>query len=100
MLHIPYIGFHTSFHVFQLTGFATETGHLRPSRDTGFDEMADHVFIDYFGIFFRVFQHVRAWSHNGHISQQYIDELRKFVNIGPAHEIAEFGFSRIIEGGL
>lgn len=35
-----------------------------------------------------------------HISQQYIDELRKFVNIGPAHEIAEFGFSRIIEGSL
>ena len=31
--------------------------------------------------------------------QQYIDELRKFVNIGPAHEIAEFGFPGIVEGG-
>ena len=62
--------------------------------------MADHVFIDYLGIFFRVFQHVGAWPYNGHISHQYIDELRKFVNIGPAHEIAEFGFPGIVEGGL
>ena len=41
-----------------------------------------------------------AWSHNGHLSQQYIDELGKFVDTGPPDEISDFCFARVIGCGL
>ena len=67
VFHIPYIASHV-LPCLPVRGFRHGNRSPAPIRDTGLDEMADHVFIDYLGIFFRVFQHVGAWPYNGHIS--------------------------------
>lgn len=45
-------------------------------------------------------QHVWARPYHGHLPQKYVDELGKFVDAGPAHEIAYRCLADIVLGGL
>ena len=47
-----------------------------------------------------MFQHVRAGAHYRHVAQQYVDELRQFIDAAFTQEVAESGFTRIVQGGL
>ena len=97
---IPDIAEYASFHVFQILGFAPVARHLAPSRDSRLHEVAHHVFVDQFRIFFRVFQHVRARSHHAHVAFQHIDELRQLVDVRFPHDVSPFCLSRVVLCGL
>ena len=67
-------------HVITAVGLpqASETGlHAQPSP------------LPYF-IFFDFFRHRRPWPNKRHLSLQYIEKLRQFIQAGPAQEPPEF----------
>ena len=43
---------------------------------------------------------MRTWSNERHVTAKHIDELRQFVYIGTAHEIAHTRLARIVFRGL
>lgn len=45
-------------------------------------------------------QHVWAGAYYRHVTQQYVDELRKFVDAAFTQKVAEAGFTRIVQSGL
>lgn len=100
MLDVPDVAPDTAFHVLQLLGLAAVAGNLAPAGDAGFHEVTDHVFVDQFGVFFRMLQHVRTGTDDAHVAQQYVDELRHFVQVCLAHDVAPFGLARVVLGGL
>ena len=96
VFHVPDVCFYTSFHLTQFAGLPTETGYLCPACDARFVKVAHHIFIDKLLVFFRMFQHVVAWTDNGHIAQQHVDELGKLVNVGLAHKVAELCLAGVV----
>ena len=46
-------------------GYRQEAGDLRPTGDAGFDKVAYHILINQLGVFFGMFQHVRAGTYYG-----------------------------------
>ena len=45
-------------------------------------------------------QHVGSRTHHRHVSDEHIDELRKFVDVRPSHEFAHPGLPRVVARGL
>ena len=100
MLDVPDVFFDAAFHLPQFFGLTTETGDLRPTGDARTHEVAHHVFVDECAVFFGVFEHVRARSDERHVAEEDVDELRQFVDVGAAHEVADARFARVVLCGL
>ena len=89
-----------AFHLGKFFGVSPVAGDLRPSGNSGFDKVAHHVFVNQLGIFLCMFQHMGSGTYNGHLSFEYINELRQFVQIAFTQEVAELGLAGIILGSL
>ena len=100
VLNIPQVSSYPAFHLGKFFGFSPIAGDLRPSGDSGFDKVAHHVFVNQLGIFLCMFQHMGSGTYNGHLSFEYINELRQFVQIAFTQEVAELGLAGIILGSL
>ena len=100
MLDVPDVTLHTSFHLPEFTGLATETSHLGPAGDAWLYKMAHHVPVYQFLILLGMSQHVRPWSHNAHVAYKDVPELWQFVDVGLAHKIAKGELARIVLGSL
>ena len=100
VLNIPQVSSYPAFHLGKFFGFSPVAGDLRPSGNSGFDKVAHHVFVNQLGIFLCMFQHMGSGTYNGHLSFEYINELRQFVQIAFTQEVAELGLAGIILGSL
>lgn len=100
VLDVPDVSLDSLFHLPKFLGFTTIAGHLCPSRDARFGEMAHHVLVNDGTIYLSVMQHVRSWTYDAHVSLQHVDELRKLIDVGLSHEVAKGELARIVLGGL
>ena len=85
---VPDVALDAALHLVEGLGLAAEAGDLAPAGDAGLDVVADHVLVDELGIFLGVLEHVGAGADNAHLAEQNVDELRKLVKAGVAHDLA------------
>ena len=96
VLDVPDIRMNTIFQLAQFLDLTPETLDLSPTCNARLYPVAHHIAVHQLTIRFRMRQHVRTRTHDGHVALEYIDELRKFVYVCPAHEIAKAELSRVI----
>ena len=75
MFDIPYIIFYSFFHFIQLLCFTAQVVYLGPSRDTRLHNKSFIVFRNDITILLSMYQHMRTWTHYGHVSFKHIPEL-------------------------
>lgn len=100
VLHIPYVMLDPFAQLILFFNLTTEPIDLRPSRHAGFDKMADHIFSHDLRKGFRMQQHMRPGTYDGHITHKHIDELRQLVEIGFPEEFSKRGDAGIVLGDL
>ena len=100
VFQVPDVAAYAAFHLAQGVGLAAVSRHLGPSRDAGFDQVANHIFIDEFRVLLGVLEHVRPRPHDGHVAPEHVDELGQLVDARPAQEIPEPGLARVVPGRL
>ena len=100
VLDVPDVSLDSLFHLPKFLGFTTIAGHLCPSRDARFGEMAHHVLVNDGTIYLSVMQHVRSWTYDAHVSLQHVDELWELIDVGLSHEVAKGELARVVLGGL
>lgn len=100
MLDVPYVAADAALHLVEGLGLAAVAGDLAPAGDAGLDVVADHVFVDQVGVFLGVLEHVGAGSHDAHLPEQHVDELRELVDAGLAQYLAPPGHAGVVPRGL
>ena len=100
MLDVPNVGLNTAGDVLGAFDFTAKAGHLRPSGNAGLHPLAYGKVGYQLGIFLGVLDHVRTGTHEGHIAQEYVDELGDFVDARLAKEVSDFGGAAIVLGSL
>ena len=96
MLNIPNITTNPSFHLPKFFSLSTIACYLRPTSYTRLHKMTNHKFINHLGIFLCMFQHMGARTNNRHITHQYINKLRQFINTRFTNKLTYTCFTRII----
>lgn len=96
VLYIPDITADTFLHLPELLGLTTEPGNLSPTCDTRLGEVANHILIYQASIHLCMMQHVRARTHNTHVSLKNIEELRKLIYVRLSHKVAESKFTWVV----
>ena len=100
VLDVPDVALDAAFHLVEGLGLAAVAGDLAPAGDAGLYIMADHVFVDKLGVLLGVLEHVGAGADDAHLAEKHVDELRKLVEAGVAHDLAPAGDARIALRGL
>ena len=100
MLDVPDVAADAALHLVEGLGLAAVAGDLAPAGDAWLDVVADHVFVDQVGVFLRVLEHVGAGSHDAHLPEQHVDELRELVDAGLAQYLAPLGHAGVVPRGL
>lgn len=100
MLDVPDVPLDAALHLPEGLGLAAEARYLAVAGDPGADIVADHIFVDEFGVFLGMLEHVGPRAHDAHVAEQHVDELRQLVDIGLAHDVAPLGLAGVVFGGL
>ena len=100
VLHIPDVSLNALLHLPELFCLTTASGDLRPSRDAGLAEVTHHVFVNQLAIHLGMGEHVRTRSHEAHVANEHIEELRQLVDVVFPNEVAEGELARVVLGGL
>ena len=80
-LEVAHIVFNTLLHLPQLIRFTSVSTYLCPAGNARFYIMPNPVIIDQFRILVCMFQHMWPRANNGHLTNKYIKELGKLVQI-------------------
>ncbi|MCY1425093.1 hypothetical protein D9M71_408730 [compost metagenome] len=92
--------FDTLLHLVQRIGLAAPAIHLCPAGNPRLHLMAQHVAANLGAVFLVVRHRMRAWADDGHVAEQYIDELRQLIQRSPANECTHPGNAVVIARGL
>ena len=97
---IPYILLNALFHLPQMFRLTTRARDLRPTCNSRFSPMANHIFVHQLRIFLGMLEHVRARPYNRHFAAQHVDELRCFIKVTTTKKIAKRELTRVMLGCL
>ncbi len=75
---------------------AAEAVHLGQACETGFYGMPFHEMGDKFGIPFRMEEHMRSRTDDGHVAEENVHKLRQFVQAGVPKKMTQRGDPRVI----
>lgn len=100
MLDVPDVAANAALHLVEGLGLTAVAGDLAPAGDAWLDVVADHVFVDQVGVLLGVLEHVGAGTHDAHLPEQHVDELRELVDAGLAQYLAPLGHAGVVPRGL
>src|SRR5690606_9850627 len=93
---VKYIISHSVDNIFIGFNLSAESIDLGKPCNSGFNQVADHKFINLLSKTFGFFNHMRSWPNYRHISFEHVPELRKFINTGFSQEGSYFSNSGVI----
>jgi hypothetical protein len=90
---------HIVLEAFSEGGLSAEAVDLCPSGESGLGVVSEHVSWDVGAETFDEFRAFRAWTDEGHLAEEDVEELGEFVEAGFAEESSDGGGSRVVVGG-